>query len=106
MPDAFWLAAALLCSVLGMAWQALAMEVHWRQAHGSPWRSPHERLLLRFLGWLALTASLVFCLQADTATMAVLVWMMLLAVAAAGIAFLLGWRPRSLALAWPRVRSR
>jgi hypothetical protein len=44
----------------------------------------------------------MLCLLADTATMAVLVWMMLLAIAAASIAFVLSSQPRLLAplVAW------
>lgn len=105
MPDAFWLSAALLCSLLGMGWLALAMDVHWRQVHATAPRSARQSRALRLCGWLALLASLLLCLRADTATMAVLVWMMLLALAAATIAFVLGVRPRVLAWAWPGARN-
>jgi hypothetical protein len=99
MRDALWLTAALVCAELGMGWLALAMEVHWRQVHATA-RSPAAALALRTLGFVALTISLVFCLLADTATMAVLVWMMLLAIGATTIAFVLSWRPRALAWTW------
>jgi hypothetical protein len=55
-------------------------------------------LVLRWLGYGALILSLVCCLRADTATMAVLMWMMLTAIGALNVAFLLSWRPRLLAL--------
>ena len=101
MPDTFWLTTALLSAELGMAWLALAMDVHWRQVSVISPRSPRTSIVLRALGSLALACSLVFCLLADTATMAVLVWMMLLAFAAVTIALVLSWRPRMLA---PLVR--
>jgi hypothetical protein len=101
MPDAAWLAAALLCAQLGMIWLALAMDVHWKQVHAAP-RAPSTVLALRSLGCMALAASLACCLLADTGTMAVLVWMMLLPMGAAITAFVLSWRPRALAWSWLR----
>lgn len=101
MPDSIWALAALLSAALGMAWLALAMEVHWRQVQGHAPRSPALATKLRTIGFAGLIAALVFCLLADTATMAVLVWMMLLAVGAILVAFVLSWRPRLLAIAWP-----
>ena len=91
MPDAFWLTTALLSSILGMASLALAMDVHWQQVCPRSRRSPALTNGLRVLGFGELAAALLFCLFADTATMAVLVWMMLLAIAAATIAFALSW---------------
>ena len=85
MPDAMLLAAALVCTVIGMGWLALAMDVHWNQVRATR-RSPRSVIVLRVLGAASLVASLALCLLADTATMAVLVWMMLLAVAAVTIA--------------------
>jgi hypothetical protein len=35
MPDAVWLATALLATLLGMGCLALAMDVHWRQVRDS-----------------------------------------------------------------------
>jgi len=100
------LAAALLCSVLGFAWLALAMEVHWTQVRGAPPASPGVVRALRVLGALALAASLILCLRADHAGMAALVWVMGLAAGALVVAFTLAWRPRWLAplVAWaPRA---
>lgn len=96
MPDAVLLIAALVASGLGMGWLALAMDVHWNQVRATA-RSPRTVIVLRVLGATSLVASLVLCLLADTATMAVLVWMMLLAIAAASIAFVLSSQPRLLA---------
>jgi uncharacterized membrane protein len=96
MPDALLLALALVAAGLGMAWLALAMDVHWNQVRATR-RSPRTVIALRVLGAASLVASLILCLLADTATMAVLVWMMLLAVAAVTVAFVLSSRPRILA---------
>lgn len=101
MPDPVLLVAALISTAIGMSWLALAMDVHWNQVCVGP-RTHRTVVILRTLGSAALFGSLLLCLRADTATMAVLVWMMLLAVAAASIAFVLSMQPRILAplVAW------
>ena len=96
MPDSVLLAAALVCAAMGMGWLALAMDVHWNQLCAGP-RTRRSIVVLRTLGVASLFGSLVLCLIADTATMAVLVWMMSLAVGAASVAFVLSTRPRILA---------
>ena len=96
MPDSLLMTAALVCTTAGMGWLALAMDVHWNQVCPAP-RPRRTILVLRALGSASLLGSLVLCLMADTATMAVLVWMMLLAVSAAAVAFVLSTRPRFLA---------
>ena len=96
MPDSLLLTAALVVATAGMGWLALAMDVHWNQVCAAP-RSRRTMVVLRVMGSASLLASLVFCLLADAATMATLVWMMLLAVSAATIAFVLSTRPRILA---------
>lgn len=105
MPEAnvavLLLTAALLVCLAGMACLALAMEVHWEQvradaplSRGGVWR-------LRALGALALGSGLMLCLAVDHASMATLVWVMALAVAALLVALTLTWRPQWLrALAW------
>ncbi len=99
--SASWLlAGAALASVLGFAWLALAMDTHWEQVHGQAATPAVNRRLLRVLGSGLLAASLALCLQADHASMAVLVWAMLLAGAAVLIAFVLAWQPRWLRLIW------
>lgn len=92
-----WSAAELLimatvCAVMGMTSLALAMEVHWQQVQTAsrvhhPWR-------WRVAGAIWLMASLYLCLQADRPSMAVLVWLMLLTLAAVLTAQVLAWRPR------------
>lgn len=97
-PSLLLCAAAAAC-LLGMAWLALGMDVHWAQVHGEAARHPSARL--RFGGSAALALSLALCLAADHATMAVLVWFMLLAGSAAGVAMALSARPHWLRALWP-----
>jgi hypothetical protein len=105
MHKALLLALALLCSAGGIAWLALAMEVHWQQARGAasgPAR--REAIGLRIAGSVALLVSLGACLIADHATMAVLVWVMSLAASALLVALTLAWQPRWLARLAPWTR--
>jgi uncharacterized membrane protein len=96
------LCAAVLCNVAGLAWLALAMDVHWRQVRGAQPRSRRAVATLRGLGIAMLVFSLFLCLLVDHPTMASLVWVMVLAAAALAVAFTLTWRPRALAplVAW------
>lgn len=102
MSEALWLAAAAVLNVAGMAWLALAMEVHWGQVmHRPAEAAARTRRVLRALGTLAPLLSLLACLMADRPSMAVLVWVMLLAGSALLVAMTLAGRPRLLALLWP-----
>lgn len=99
MSETLWLLLAAALSFSGMVWLALAMEVHWGQVmhrHADEALGPRRRL--RALGAAALLLSLLACLTADRPSMAVLVWVMLLAVAAASVAMVLSRRPRWLSL--------
>ncbi len=96
------LAGALLACVLGMGWLALAMPVHAQQAWGRQPSVANQRAL-RWLGAVGLLAALLLCLGADHPTMAVLVWIMALALAAVLTAFTLAWRPRWLRVLAPWV---
>ena len=105
MSEALWLVTAAALSLAGMGWLALAMEVHWGQVmHRPAEAAAPTRRLLRALGVLALPLSLLACLMADRPSMAVLVWVMLLAGSAAAIAMALARRPMWLAplVAWVR----
>lgn len=95
--DNFLLLAAIMLCVSGMAWLALAMDVHWKQVNSGALPAQSVRSL-RVTGYSALFGSLVCCLVVDHATMASLVWIMLLAGSALTIAFTLSWRPH-----WLRV---
>jgi len=100
------LLAALACCALGLAWLALAMDVHWQQVRGGGVPSAGATKTLRVLGTLALAASFILCFVADHASMAPLVWVMALAGGALIVAFTLAWRPRLLAplVAWVPAR--
>lgn len=104
MADASWLWMAALTALLGMGWLALSLETHWRQVVAqTSQRITTPALSLRLMGALSLAAALLFCLLADHASMAVLVWIMFMAVSAASIAMMLTWQPhwlRWLALPW------
>lgn len=105
MSEAWWLALAAALGLLGMAWLALAMEVHWAQAMQRPARpAARSRRALRALGVIALVAALLACLRADRPSMAVLVWVMTLTASAVAVALALASRPRWLALLAPWVR--
>ncbi|MBK1674030.1 hypothetical protein CKO35_12065 [Ectothiorhodospira shaposhnikovii] len=98
---AIYLMGATLAALLGFAWLALAMEVHWRQVFGRVGPSPGTRSALRLLGGASLLGSLGLCLLADHASMAALVWFMLLALAGVCVALLLAWRSAWLRRLWP-----
>lgn len=102
---AWLLAAALGASVAGMGWLALAMPVHAQQVWGTP-AAPATARILRVLGALGLSVSMLLCLAVDHPTMASLVWVMLLAAAALVVAFTLSWRARWLGVLAPWVRRR
>lgn len=100
MPDALILAAAVVACVAGMGWLALAMETHWAQIRTHA-MAPAAVARLRVLGGLGLGGSLALCLWVDHASMAALVWVMVLAASALAVAFTLTWRPGWLRLlAW------
>lgn len=106
MADVTWLllAAAAAACLLAFAWFALAMEDHWRQVHGHDPR-PGTPKTLRIFGIAALATSLALCLAADHASMAVLVWVMLVPVCVVAIALTLAWRPAWLRRAWSAGRA-
>lgn len=107
MSEALWLAAAAALSLAGMAWLALAMDVHWGQVmHRPATAAARLRRVLRTLGAAALALALITCLQADRPSMAVLVWVMLLAGSAIAVALLLARRPGLLRVMFPlRLRD-
>jgi len=102
MSEALCLLLASALSLTGMAWLALAMEVHWGQVmHRHAEDATGTRRVLRWVGALALLLSLLACLAADRPSMAVLVWVLLLAGAAFTVAMVLSRRPRWLAILVP-----
>lgn len=98
------LSAALLASVAGMGWLALAMPAHAQQVWGGV-PSPGALRFLRAIGAVGIATALGLCLAVDHATMAVLVWVMALTGASLMVAFTLTWRPRGLRVLAPWVRA-
>lgn len=110
LPKALWFLAAYLSGVAGLGWMALAMEPHWQQLRGAQPLTRGVARSLRVLGTVGIALSLAICLRVDHASMAVLVWVMVLAAAALTVAFTLSWRPWLLAplagrVRWPRGRA-
>lgn len=102
MLEAFYLSAAAVLSLLGMAWLALSMDVHWAQVKQIPLaESRPPRVLLKVLGYLALLVSLVVCMVTDRPSIAALVWIMLMVGGAVAVAFALANRPGVLKVVWP-----
>ncbi|HEX4856731.1 MAG TPA: DUF3325 domain-containing protein [Limnobacter sp.] len=102
MSETLYLSLASLFSMLGMAWLALSMDMHWAQVKQLPLNeSRPPRVLLKTLGFSALFISLLLCLEADRPSIAVLVWIMLLAGAAFSVACLLARAPHVLKACWP-----
>ncbi|MBK7463624.1 MAG: DUF3325 domain-containing protein [Betaproteobacteria bacterium] len=99
MAEALTLCLAALFSLTGMGWLALSLEVHWRQIFGrKAVLTASAANWLRLAGWIGLLLAAICCFIADRPSMAVLVWVMLLAGAATTIALLLAWRAH-----WLRV---
>lgn len=91
---------AVIVSLAGFAWLALAMDIHWKKVHAE--RKPaHPARILRIAGWSGLLVSAVLCFMANRPSMAVLVWIMLLAATAPSVGMILSWRPQLLKLFWP-----
>jgi predicted neutral ceramidase superfamily lipid hydrolase len=97
MHDALLQALAMLLSVLGMSWMALAMDVHWQQVHriGPPVERPS--FMLRLLATAAFVASLVLCIAANDVSIAALLWIMSLVASTVLVALALSARPHWLA---------
>lgn len=103
MADWITLAGAAIISVLGFAWLALAMQVHWEQVYGYSRRSMTMQAALRLFGVAALIISAVLCFIADRPSMAALLWIMMLAFGATSIAMALAWKPALLQWVWPQA---
>lgn len=100
---AMMLLMAGIAGLAGFTWLALAMDVHWQQVQGGAGPAPSKRTL-RLFGVAGLAVSAVFCFLADRPSMAVLVWVMLMASTALLVAMTLSWRPQILRLLWPAGR--
>lgn len=102
MFETLWLVAAAVLSLAGMAWLALAMEVHWVQVmQDAADVATRPSKVARALGAFSLGLSLLACSTADRPSMAVLVWVMLQACSAVTVAMLLVRWPKVLRVLWP-----
>jgi hypothetical protein len=97
MREALLLTLAFVAGATGMGWLALAKLPHWRLVTGQPAQDRSTRRALRIAGSAALAMSLILCLAADHISMSFLVWIMIQAAAALGVAMILAYRPRLLA---------
>ncbi len=97
----FLLTGAAVAALMGFGWLALGMETHWEQVHQAVPHAPGRSRWLRIVGAAGLAVSLSLCLGADHPSMAVLVWLMLLAGAAVSVAMTLSTRPHWLRWLWP-----
>lgn len=100
------LSGAVVAALAGCTWLALAMEEHWRQVYETKAPSRKTALLLRLLGSMGLIGSGVLCFLADRPSMALLVWVMLMAISAVLIALTLAWKAKALRALYPLPRRR
>lgn len=84
---------ALLATLAGLGLLAAAMPRHWRQFRPGAACPVVVVVTLRVCGAAALGLSLAICMRRDHPSMAVLVWIMLLAVGAVAVAMWLSTRP-------------
>ncbi|MCA6129232.1 DUF3325 domain-containing protein [Thalassolituus oleivorans] len=87
-----WLFPAIVLMLVAMSWLALSLPSHWKQVRSG---KPASRRL-RLAGWNAIFLSALCCFKADHASMAVLVWLMLMAATAASVGITLSMRPHML----------
>lgn len=76
----------LIAAVTGMGCFALSVTAHWRQLMRDRAQSKGARIALRSAGVVLLAVALWLCALADPPSMAVLVWTMLLTIAAGVVA--------------------
>lgn len=97
MFEILWILLAAGLNLVGMAWLALAKAAHWEQVTLRPAKEHlSAKRLLRPLGVVACLLSFSACLMGDSLSMALLVWVLLLSVAAVSIALVLTWHPSAL----------
>lgn len=94
MADALWLVLAFGFALSGMGLLALTQKPHWDKVQAPRPYIAAAAPRRRALGGIVLAVSLALCLAADPPLLALLVWVMALAVSAAAVAFTLAYRPR------------
>jgi len=101
MNEVFWLIAGAVCSFLAMVWLSMAMQSNCKLVFGRD--AKPNSMFLRSLSVLALIVSGMCCLQADHASMAILVWFMYLTSAAFIVSMLLSYKQSIIRLFTPRT---
>lgn len=96
MSDETIILLALAAAIVGMFAFASVNELHWRQLFGTRKPTPATGRLGRIFGTVFLGFSLALCAVADPFSMALLVWPMLLGVAAAVVAIFVTLKSRHL----------
>lgn len=98
------LTAGALSCFTGYVCLALAMTPHWQQVTGTK-NAPKKQVIytLRLSGVLGLAVSAILCFIADRPSMAVLVWLMLLAAMAPLVGMLLAYKPAWLGWVLPKA---
>lgn len=86
MSDEMLTILAFLVTLAGMAAFALSNDAHWRQLLGPRPQASSVRSGCKIGGAALLAVSFLLCTLADPISMAILVWPMLLGVAAACVA--------------------
>ncbi len=81
---------AAASAFMGCALLALSQPRHWQAVTGALSLPPRR---LRRAGWGLILASLAACAFRDGASLAALLWPLLLMAGALGVAWLLAWRP-------------
>lgn len=101
--ETIWLIPAIILMAMAMGWLALAKPVHWKQVEaGKP-----ISIRLQTMGIVTLILSAICCLRADHASMAILVWFMLIAATAISVGMILSTKPswlKCLTLTWLPLR--
>ncbi|MEM0912437.1 MAG: DUF3325 domain-containing protein, partial [Pseudomonadota bacterium] len=90
------LSLASVITVVSFGWLALAMNSHWKQVFAQTGPTKPTQTRLRIMACAGLLTSLWLCLLANHASIAALVWIMLLTGAAFLIGMLLSWKPKVL----------
>jgi hypothetical protein len=88
--------SASLVSFVGFSWIALTVGAHWKQVGIQTALTSSMRRRLRLKGTLSLLLALVLCMGANPPGMAILLWFLILSLAAMTVSMVIAWRPRSL----------
>ena len=92
--ETLWLISAIIITGMAMGWMALSKPTHWKQVE----KNAPAVTRLRVAGWIALLLSAICSLKADHASMAVLVWLMLISAASISTGMVLSMKP-----SWLRI---